>query len=188
MIRSIQLFLCLFLITSNVGAAENAIETLQTALHNLLTLDKQVKSDNRDAMLKKLETDVLAYFSFNYMTEWVARPFEQELTATQYTQLTGQLQGLFLTRLLQALGNGESSYSFNLLAPRPNLRARELIVTAQVQQLQKTTSEIHFRLYRNQEGWKIFDMMINQDSMMNHFRTYFQQQVQQHGVIETFGK
>jgi len=31
-------------------------------------------------------------------------------------------------------------------------------------------------------------MVINQDSMMNHFRTYFQQQVKQDGVTAVFGK
>jgi phospholipid transport system substrate-binding protein len=183
------LFLCLLsMMTLNVLAAEKPLDMLQNVLHNVLTLDKQVMADNRDAIFKKLETEVLPYFSFDYMTEWTASSFEHELSATQSAQLTRQLQGLFLTRLLQALNNDESDYTFNMLAPTPNLRARELAVTVQVQQQQKIVSALHFRLYRNQDGWKIFDLVVNQESMMHYLRTYFQQRVQQDGVTALFGK
>jgi len=182
------LFLVFFLSVSHGQAAERPVEMLKNVLHNILTLDKQVKSDNREEIFKKLESEILPYFSFDYMSEWVARPFEQELSATQYTQLIRQLQGLFLTKLLQALSSGESDSNFKMLAPRPYLRTRELLVTVQIYQQQKLASELHFRLYRNKDGWKIFDMVINQDSMMNHFLTYFQQQVKQDGVTAVFGK
>lgn len=180
--RWIILFLLIF--CQPVIATERPAEMLQQVLHNILTLDKQVKSDNRDEMFQKLETEVLAYFSFDYMTQWVARPFEQELTEAQYQNLTRQLQGLFLTKMLQTFS--DSNFEFKVLAPRPYLKERELLIP--VQMSQKGTSELYFRLYRNREGWKIFDLIINQESMMNYFRTYFQQQVKQLGVTAVFGK
>jgi phospholipid transport system substrate-binding protein len=182
------LLLLFFLNIPNGQTAEAPVEMLENVLHHVLTLDKQVKSDNREEIFKKLESEVFPYFSFDYMAEWVARPFEQELSATQYSQLIRQLQGLFLTRLLQALTPGESDSHFKMLAPRPYLRARELVVTVQIYQQQKLGSELHFRLYRNKEGWKIFDMVINQESTMQHFLNYFQQQVKQDGVTAVFGK
>lgn len=176
------LFLALFF--GEAVAAEKPTALLQQVLHNILTLDKQVKSDNRDEMFNKLETEVLAYFSFDYMTQWVARPFEQELTETQYQNLTRQLQGLFLTKVLQAFG--DSNLEFKVLPPHPYLKERELLIPVQLQQ--KTPSELYFRLYRNKEGWKIFDLVINQESTMSYFRTYFQQQVKQLGVAKVFGQ
>lgn len=188
--RWIVLFLLIF--CQPVIATERPAEMLQQVLHNILTLDKQVKSDNREEMFRKLETEVLAYFSFDYMTQWVARPFEQELTEAQYQNLTRQLQGLFLTKVLQTFG--DSNFEFKVLAPRPYLKERELLIPIQMQQkatteLQpKIATEVYFRLYLNKEGWKIFDLVINQESTMSYFRTYFQQQVKQLGVTTVFGK
>jgi phospholipid transport system substrate-binding protein len=196
-IRNFWIILCLFGCHLTASAQptiqQNPIveprQVLQRGLQNLLTLHQQVTPNtDKTLLLQRLEQEILPYFDFNHMANWVIGRYRQQVTPSQMIRLSRYLQALFLTALVKNLGNGSEQYHFVLNEPLVNPKSSEVMVKVQVYKQQDKLILISFRLYNNGDNWKIFDVSANGMSAMLYYRQLLYQQIQQHTLKGFLGE
>jgi ABC-type transporter MlaC component len=193
LLRNLYLIFILLILPIKIAMATELTDprlTLQQGLQNLLALHQQITpATDRNALMTKLEQQVLPYFDFALMANWVAAPYRNQLSPSQMQNLTRYLQALFLTALARNLGEGGTEYSFMLHEPLFNLqRPNEVMVKVQIYRGENKLTLVDFRLYHDQQRWKIFDVSAYGTSAMLYYRNLLEQQIQQHGLEQLLGE
>ncbi len=164
-------------------------QVLRQGLQNLLILHQQVTPNmDKNLLLQRLEQGILPYFDFNHMARWVIGRYQQQVSPSQMVRLSRYLQALFLTALVENLGNGSKQYHFVLKEPLVNPQNGEVVIKVQVHKEQEKLIMIAFRLYSDGQNWKIFDVSANGMSAMLYYRQLVYQQIQQHTLEGFLGK
>lgn len=163
--------------------------SLQEGLNNLLSLHNQVTPQTvPKQILTRLEAEILPYFDFDHMAQWVAGRYKLQMTAAQLNRLSRYLQAMLLTSLVRHLGNGQQDYQFSLLPARKNSSSGEVMIGVKIYREQEYLLQVFFRMYQGATGWKIFDVAANGMSAMMYYRHFFKQKIQTYGLEALFGK
>ena len=134
---------------------------------------------DRQQLVAFVESEVAPYFDFEYMAQWVAGPMSRSMSEEQASALEDKLRSMFLQAMVKEL----SSYShgrIQYLRPRGNPSRGEmrLGIRAFPYGGQGYPTQIDFRVYHSKDGWKVFDVIANGQSVVAHYRNYFAQNAQ----------
>lgn len=128
-----------------------------------------------------LEEEVVPYFDFNRMAFWAAGPVNRYLTPEQRRALTVMLKERFLGAMAEQL-SGYKHSRIQYLRPKGNPRRGNVTLGVRVFGSDSYPVQIDFKLYRGKTGWKVYDVVANGVSAVNHYRNEFSQLVNRHGV------
>jgi len=131
-----------------------------------------VEGRDRQRMVAFVESEIAPYFDFNYMGRWVAGPRSRSMTPPQASALEKQLRSMFLQAMVKEL----SSYShgrIQYLRPRGNPARGEMRLGIRAFPNQGYPTRLDFRVYRSEQGWKVFDVVADGQSVVGHYRSYF---------------
>lgn len=120
-----------------------------------------------------VEKNIAPFFDFAYMTKWAAGRESQYMNPQQATAMQQKLRRLFLTAMVEKLSeykHGRVKY----LRPTGNSRTGELTLRLLAyQQGSPYPQRLNFRMYRSNQGWKVFDVSSNGQSALAFYRTQF---------------
>ena len=128
-----------------------------------------------------LEQEIVPYFDFNRMAFWAAGSVNRHLNPEQRQQLTGMLKERFLRSMAEQL-SGYKHSRIQYLRPRGNPRRGNVTLGMRVFGAESYPVQIDFKLYRGKNGWKVYDVVANGISAVNHYRNEFSQLVGRYGV------
>ena len=138
------------------------------------------ESRDTNAVNHYLALEIAPYFDLEYMTRWAAGPLYRRLSPDQRMALAKGLGQLFFRNMATHLAGyqgGNISY-----LPNPSSAGRETTVRVQVGGVDRPPVRIDFRMYRNEDGWKVFDVQAGGRSAVVHYRNLLANMSRQAGV------
>ncbi|RDH84042.1 MAG: hypothetical protein DIZ80_07870 [endosymbiont of Galathealinum brachiosum] len=120
-----------------------------------------------------VEKTIAPFFDFAYMTKWTAGRQAQYMSPQQATAMQQKLRRLFLAAMVDKLSEYRLS-RVKYLRPTGNARTGEL--TLRLLAYQKGSpypQRLSFRMYKSNQGWKVFDVSSNGQSALAFYRTQF---------------
>lgn len=128
-----------------------------------------------------LEQEIVPYFDFNRMAFWAAGSVNRQLNPEQRQQLTVMIKERFLHSMAEQL-SGYKHSRIQYLRPRGNPRRGNVTLGMRVFGAESYPVQIEFKLYRGNNGWKVYDVVANGVSAVNYYRNEFSQLVGRYGV------
>ena len=152
---------------------QNPAAVLRDGMNKLVGFLKQEPKPDAARVAKFLDDEIASYFDFAYMARASAGGMYRQMDEEQRKKLEAKLREMFLSAMAQHL-SAYDKQEIDFLPPRRGgQRGDEVTLTIAVHGAQGIPSELDFRLYRGNEGWKVFDVVANGSSAVVYYRDYF---------------
>ena len=143
--------------------------------------DKDLQSGNMQKVVALAEEKVLPHFDFTRMTRLAVGRSWQQATPEQREALTKE----FRTLLVRTYANSLSQYRNQKFVVSP-LRAapedKDVLVHSAVVQESGPQIPIDYRMEKEGDQWKVYDVVIDGASLVTTYRGSFNDQIQKGGI------
>jgi phospholipid transport system substrate-binding protein len=124
---------------------------------------------------------VLPHFDFERMSRWVLGKNWRQATPEQQQRFVVEFRNL----LVRTYGTALLEYNdeqVRYLPLRMSADAREVNVRTEVQKPGGMPIPISYSMYRRDDGWKVYDVVIDGISLVSNYRTDFSAQIRSGGI------
>jgi len=140
------------------------------------------KTTDRATLRKVAEQKVLPYFDFKEMTRLaVGRPW-RDATPEQQKKLEDSFRSLLVNTYTGALTRTVTADKTVEVKPAQGGNDKDTTVRSFVKGGGGQPLEIDYRMTKEDAGWKVIDVIVENVSLVTTYRGTFQQQVQQGGI------
>jgi phospholipid transport system substrate-binding protein len=126
------------------------------------------KDDNKLQVAAFLDKEIAPYFDFDYMAKWVAGQGYAKMGEKQRKALAADLEARFLSAMATQLTKYDGQ-QVRYLRPRTAGRGAVSVPVA-VLRPGAYPSRLEFRMYKSEDGWKVYDVVANGRSASAHYR------------------
>lgn len=169
--------------------AVNAAEDLATALvrntseRMLSTLEtRRAEIDRNPSLIYALvEGIVLPHFDFERITQSAVGRHWREATPAQREALVNGFRQVLVRTYAQAL-LGYSGEEIRYLPVKPGRQSDSVTVSTEVRGRGAPPIPIDYRLYLKGGAWKVYDVVVDNVSLVSNYRSSFATQVRQGGI------
>jgi phospholipid transport system substrate-binding protein len=156
-------------------------ELVKATTEEVLSVIKKTK--DRATLRKVAEQKVVPYFDFKEMTRLaVGRPW-REATPEQQKQLEESFRSLLVNTYTSALTRTVAADKTVEVKPvQAGANDKEVTVRSAVKGGGGQPLEIDYRMTKQDAGWKVIDVVVENVSLVTTYRSTFAQQVQQGGI------
>ncbi len=156
-------------------------ELVKSATDEVLAVIK--KTTDRATLRKVAQEKVLPYFDFTEMTRLaVGRPW-RDATPEQKTKLQHEFTDLLVNTYTSALTRTVSADKTVEVKPlQAGANDREVTVHSVVKGGGGQPLAIDYRMTKEEQGWKVIDVAVENVSLVTTYRGSFAQEVQQSGI------
>jgi len=147
----------------------------------VLRTDKDIQSGNTKKVVDLVEKKVLPHFDFVRMTRLAVGRNWREADPEQRKLLVNEFRGL----LVQTYTATFTAYKDQVIEYRP-LRSQpgdtEVVVKSQIQQPGGRPITVDYRMHRLDSGWKVYDVVVGELSLVQNYRGSFETEVRKGGI------
>jgi len=147
----------------------------------VLRTDKDIQSGNTKKVVDLVEKKVLPHFDFVRMTRLAVGRNWREADPEQQKLLVNEFRGL----LVQTYAATFTAYKDQVIEYRP-LRSqpsdKEVVVKSQIQQPGGRPVTVDYRMHRLDSGWKVYDVVVGELSLVQNYRGSFETEVRKGGI------
>lgn len=142
---------------------------------------------NPSLIYELVDEIILPHFDFERMSQLVLGKYWQRISADEREKFTREFQSL----LIRTYANAMSDYSNQeiiFLPFRNDANSEDVSVKTEVNQQSGFPIPIEYSLYMKQGEWKVYDVTIDDVSLVVNYRTSFAAEIKQTGVAELIRK
>jgi phospholipid transport system substrate-binding protein len=147
----------------------------------LLRADREIQSGNLGKVVDLVDRKVLPHFDFTRMTQLAAGRYWQQATPEQQKGLVSEFRSL----LVQTYAATFAAYRDQKIEYRP-LRAEpadtDVVVKSLIYQSGGKPVTIDYKMRKTDAGWKVYDVVVGDLSLVQSYRGTFSTEVQKGGV------
>jgi phospholipid transport system substrate-binding protein len=147
----------------------------------LLRADKDIQAGNTKKVVDLVEKKVLPHFDFTRMTQLAVGRNWQQANPEQQKALTNEFRGL----LMQTYAATFTSYRDQKIEYRP-LRMdpadTDVVVKSLINQSGGTPVTVDYKMHKTDSGWKVYDVVVGDLSLVQSYRGTFNGEVQKGGI------
>ena len=159
---------------ARVDPAADAAAVLREGLDKLLAFLDQEEKPNKLQVAAYLDKEMAPYFDFARMAKWIAGPRFANMTGEQREAMVASLEARFLSALALKVANYKGQQIRFL---RPGMSRRGTVnVSVGILRPGSYPSKLDFRMYKSDEGWKVYDVVANGRSAVAYYRAEFNRQ------------
>ena len=184
-----NLFRFLLIFITSYTVAAQAMETPPDVLAKqttdevlaIIKTDKDVQAGNRQKILQLVETKVLPYFDFNHMARLALGKYWGGANAKQQDDLITE----FRTLLVHTYASSLSLYRDQIIEVKPlEIKSEEndVLVRSIIRRLGKTPVQLGYNMEKTLEGWKVYDVNIDNVSLVTTYRSTFANEINRNGI------
>jgi phospholipid transport system substrate-binding protein len=175
----------LMLFLSSAHAAEMAPdvlvkETAQDVLE-IIKKDKDIQSGSQKKLHDLVEAKVLPHFDFKLMTQYAIGKHWRQATPEQQEALAKE----FRTLLVRTYSTSLSAYKNQTIEYKPfKTQPGDTDVTVKTQVIQPGGQPvpIDYSLQKEASGWKVYDVVVDNVSLVTNYRSSFGTEIRQSGI------
>jgi phospholipid transport system substrate-binding protein len=151
-----------------VHSGAEAAATLREGMDKLTAFLDQDEKPNKLQVAAFLDGTIAPYFDFDYMAKWVAGRAYAALDTEQRAAMAASLEARFLGTLAGQLAKYKGQ-KVQFFRPRRGPRGA-VSVPVGILRPGGYPSKLAFRMYRADDGWKVYDVMANGRSVAAYYR------------------
>ncbi|MBP6707884.1 MAG: ABC transporter substrate-binding protein [Candidatus Accumulibacter sp.] len=175
------LFLFLPPATAQQLAPDALVRQVTEDVLTVVRQDKDIQSGNTRKAIDLVETKVLPYFNFQRMTALAVGRDWSKATPDQKQRLSEE----FKTLLVRTYSNALTAYKNQTVVYKP-LRMqpddRNVVVRTEVVQPGSKPVQLDYSLEKQDESWKVYDVIVAGVSLVTNYRDTFGQEVRNKGI------
>jgi phospholipid transport system substrate-binding protein len=185
--KNLWLALCFALATSLAGASvpndkpDELVQALTERVLKILQTDERLRNGDTDRAVKLIEEAVLPHFDFRRMTMLAVGRDWRDATDAQRERLIDA----FYDMLVRTYSNALTEYRDQQVDFRPLRMSpddRTVRVQTQIRQSGAQPIAVDYVLERQDDGWKVFDVVIAGVSLVTNYRGTFAQEIRAGGI------
>lgn len=181
------LLIAVMALTAGVGAfaAQDEATALvkRTTERMLSTLQaRRAEVDRNPSMIYgMIDTIVAPHFDFERITQGAVGQYWRKASPAQQRDLVNRFKQVLVRTYARSLLN-YSGEEIRYLPLRPGSRSNTVTVSTEVSEPGGAPIPIDYRMYNNGSGWKVYDVVINNASLVGNYRSSFAAEIRQKGV------
>lgn len=147
----------------------------------VLRADRAIQNGDVNRAFELVETKVLPHFDFNRMTQLAMGRNWPRATAQQKQQLVSEFRNLLVRTYAASL----TRFSNQTIAYRPlnaPADATDVTVRSQISQPGGQPIPIDYSMYKTPFGWKVYDVAIENVSLVTNYRASFAATIRAAGI------
>lgn len=155
-------------------------ETAEKMLTTLKAEKEAVKKDS-DRLYALVDEIVLPHFDFELMAKRVLGKYWRDASAEERARFTDAFRGL----LVRTYANSLTEYTeqkINYLPMRRESGNQRVEVRSEVEQAGRQPIQINYRLVQTGSEWKVYDVTINNVSLVTNYRSSFANEIDRGGL------
>jgi phospholipid transport system substrate-binding protein len=185
--RGIRSFAVLFALAAgapSVAAAADVVAPdalVKTTVSEVLSVIKQNK--DKRALHDLAEKKVLPHFDFRQMTQLAVGRSWREASPEQRKKLEDGFRGLLVSTYTTALtetATSDAKVDVKPAAVKPD--QTEVTVRTVAKQSGRQPVAIDYRMNRTADGWKVYDVVVENLSLVNNYRGSFNSEISRSGI------
>ena len=159
------------------------VQEVADQLLTVLKKDEQVRNQDM-ARINQIVTEfIMPYVDFELTTRLAAGKYWRQASNEQKQELSQAFKNTLIRTYSGALTQVDNSTSMEILPFRGDAEARDVVVRSNVVQSANTQPiGVDYRLRRAPEGWRIYDINVENVWLIQNYRNQFAQQINQSGI------
>ena len=169
--------------TPDPKAAPNAF--VQTVADNALQAvknDEAVKKGDLNRINELVDELILPYVNFEKTTRLAAGRYWRQASPEQQQALVNAFRGTLIRTYSGALSSVDEVSRIEIQPFRGDPNADDVVVRSLVTQHNGPAVGVDYRLEKTPEGWKVYDINIENIWLIQNYRNQFAQQIQKSGI------
>lgn len=143
--------------------------------------DKDIKGGNSKKVYALVETKILPHFDFKQMTQLAVGKNWRQASPDEQQQLTKEFRAL-LVRTYSAAISSVADYKIEFKPLKMQPGETDVLVSTEVSKSGMAPITIDYRLEKQDSGWKVYDVMVDNVSLVTVYRNSFNTEVRKNGI------
>ncbi len=161
----------------------------RTAERMLDTLEARRNEVERNPSLiyGMIESIVAPHFDFERITQGALGQYWRQATSEQKRRLVEGFKQVLIRTYARSLLS-YSGQEVRYLPVKPGSRPSTVTVSTEVREAGAAPIPVDYRMYHSGRGWKVYDVLINNASLVGNYRASFASEIRQSGVDALIAK
>lgn len=143
--------------------------------------DKEIQAGNQQKLFALAEEKILPNFDFDRVCRMVLGKNWKAATPEQQAIFQKEFRSLLLRTYSSALGKyKDQTIEFKPMRAEPD--AKNVTVKSQILQSGGQPIEVDYSLVKGAAGWKVYDIVIENVSLVTNYRSQFSTEIRQNGL------
>ena len=161
--------------------AEDLVKRTTDEIIGKIKAEKPAIKENPDHLIKLVNDIVLPHFDFRKMSSWVLGKYWRKATEDQQRRFTDEFALLLVRTYSKALEDNVDR-QIDFLPTRAKKDADDVTVRTEVQQEGALPLGINYKMHLKNGTWKVYDVVIEDVSLVANYRTSFSQHIKKEGI------
>jgi phospholipid transport system substrate-binding protein len=164
-------------------AQKLVMETTKEIMAQLKEEETVVRAEP-DRLYGIIEQKVLPHFDFKKMSSWVLGKYWRRASPEQRDRFAKEFQALLVRTYSNALLEALDKEIVYLPLKSKKEDAEEVVIRTEVEQKGGFPIPIDYRMHLKDGQWKVYDVVIDNLSLVTNYRTSFAKQIRDSGIDE----
>lgn len=143
--------------------------------------DKEIQAGNQQKLFAVAEEKILPNFDFDRVCRMVLGKNWKSATAEQQAIFQKEFRSLLLRTYASALGKYKDQViEYKPMRSEPD--AKNVTVKTQILQTGSQPIAVEYSLVKGANGWKVYDIVIEDVSLVTNYRSQFSNEIRQNGL------
>jgi len=159
------------------------VQDVANGLLVVLKGDPEVKQQNMVRINEIVEQFIMPYVDFERTTRLAAAKYWRQATPEQQQALADAFKNTLVRTYSGALTKIDNSTTMEILPFRGEADAKDVVVRSSVVQSANTQPiRVDYRLRLEPEGWRIYDINVENVWLIQNYRNQFSQEINRSGI------
>jgi phospholipid transport system substrate-binding protein len=165
------------------ASPEKFVQDVANEALDVLKRDPVLRSGvNLDRVNQVVEQHILPYVDFQKTTRLAAGRYWRQANADQQQRLAQAFRGTLIRTYSGALSRVSASTTITMRPFRGDAGAKDVVVASNISQSNGQPVEVDYRLEQSADGWKIYDLNVENIWLIENYRNQFSQEITKGGV------
>jgi phospholipid transport system substrate-binding protein len=167
--------------TADVLAPDVLARNTTNEVIRIVKQDKDIKNGNNKKILDLVEQIILPNFDFRQMTQLAVGKNWSKATPDQQQGLVNEFKTM-LVRTYSASLTSVADYKIDFKPFRLAPGETDVVVNTEVSKPGAPPIPINYRMEKKDDGWKVYDVLVDNVSMVTVYRNSFNSEVRKGGI------
>ncbi len=157
---------------------------IQQTADEVLAIIKQKQpefQENPSKLYALVDEKVLPHFDFDRMTDLALGRYKRQVNKSQKPKLVEEFRHLLVRTYGKALLE-YNDQTITYLPMRGLLSKGEVTVRTEIEQKGGFPIPLNYELYQKSEGWKVYDISVDNISLVTNYRSSFAKKIKADGI------
>lgn len=160
---------------------ENLIRETSDKVISEIQTNREAYRENPESIYQLVDTVVLPHFDFSAMTDLALGNYRDQVSADQRPTIVNEFR-LLLVRTYSSALLEYTDQELTYLPMEGSVDDGEVVVRTEIAQSGGFPIPIDYSLRRGEDGWKVFDISVDEVSLVTNYRSSFARAIKKDGV------